>query len=98
MADDWVVISPDGSVIDKTTFLGLIKSGVLSHDQMEFAETTVRVYGDSAVVTSTATSKGKFGGQAFSERERSTDVFVKQEGKWRSVLTHLTRIAKRQEE
>jgi ketosteroid isomerase-like protein len=95
MADDWMVISPDGNVIDKATFLGLIKSGVLTHDQMEFAEVKVRVYGDTAVVTSRATSKGKFQGVAFSELERSTDVLMKQKGQWKSVLTHLTRIAKK---
>src|SRR5262245_13942810 len=98
MADDWTVISPDGNVIDKATFLGLIKSGVLTHDQMEFAEVKVRVYGDTAVVTSQATSKGKFRGEAFRELERSTDVLVKQKGQWKSVLTHLTRIAKKQGE
>ena len=95
MAEDWTVISPDGSAIDKATFLGLIKSGVLTHDQMEFAEVKVRVYGDTAVVTSRATSKGKFRGEAFNELERSTDVLVKQKGQWKSVLTHLTRIAKK---
>ena len=95
MAEDWTVISPDGSAIDKATFLGLIKSGVLTHDQMEFAEVKVRVYGDTAVVTSRATSKGKFRGEAFSELERSTDVLVKQKGQWKSVLTHLTRITKK---
>jgi len=93
MADDWIVISPDGNVIDKATFLGLIKSGMLTHEQMKFAEVNVRVYGDSAVVTSRATSKGRIRGEAFSELERSTDVFVREGGQWKSVLTHLTRIA-----
>jgi ketosteroid isomerase-like protein len=95
MADDWVVISPDGNVIDKATFLGLIKSGVLTHDRMEFDEVKVRVYGDTAVVTSRANSKGKFAGESFRELERSTDVLVMQMGQWKSVLTHLTRIAKK---
>lgn len=93
MADDWTVISPDGNVIDKATFLGLIKSGVLTHEQMEFGEVKVRVYGDTAVVTSRATSTGRFRGERFSEVELSTDVLVKQKGQWKSVVTHLTRIA-----
>src|SRR5262245_42207150 len=92
MADDWMVISPDGNVIDKATLLGLIKSGVLVHDQMEFAEMNVRVYDGSAVVTSPATSRGRIRGEAVGELERATDVFVKQAGQWKSVLTHLTRI------
>ena len=95
MADGWMIISPDGNVIDRPTFLGLIKSGVLSHDLMEFAEVKVRVYGDSAVVTSRATSKGRVRGEAFNELERSTDVLVKQKGEWKSVLTHLSLIAKK---
>jgi ketosteroid isomerase-like protein len=95
MADDWTIITPDGSVIDKATFLGIIKSGLLTHEQMEFAEMKVRVYRDTAVVTSRATSKGKFKGEAFSELERSSDVFVKQKGQWKCVLTQLTRIAKK---
>ena len=95
MADDWTVISPDGNVIDKPTFLGLIQSGMLTHEGMEFGEMGVRVYGDTAVVTSRATSRGRFLGEPFTELERSTDVFVKQEGEWKSVVTHLSRIVTR---
>ena len=52
----------------------------------------VRVYGESAVVTAITSTKGKFRGQEFSTRERATDVFVKREGRWQCVLTHLTRL------
>jgi ketosteroid isomerase-like protein len=95
MAEDWAIITPDGNVLDRSTFLGLIRSGDLSHEAMEFADMNVRVYGDTAVVTARALSKGKFKGHAFSESERSTDLFVKETGQWKCVLTQLTRIAKR---
>lgn len=95
VAQDWTIITPEGNVLDGATFLGLIKSGDLTHEMMHFADTSVRVYGDTAVVTAQATSKGKFKGHPFSESERSTDIFVKQGGQWKCVLTHLTRIAKR---
>lgn len=52
MADDWTIIGSDGSMSDKATFLGLVKSGTLSHDVMESEDLNVRVYGDTAVVTS----------------------------------------------
>jgi ketosteroid isomerase-like protein len=94
MAEDWTIITPEGNVLDRSTFLAIIKSGDLSHAVMEFADMEVRVYGSSAIVTARATSKGKFKGQQFSEVERSTDVFVKQGGNWKCVLTQLTRIAK----
>jgi ketosteroid isomerase-like protein len=95
MAEDWTIITPQGNELGRSAFLGLIKSGDLTHEAMDFADTNVRVYGDTAVVTARATSKGKFRGQPFTESEWSTDVFVKQGGQWRCVLTQLTRIAKR---
>ena len=94
MADDWTIIGPDGSVGDKPTFLGLVKSGALTHDVMESDDVSVRIYGDTAVVTARGVSGGKYQGQSFREVERSTCVFVRQEGPWRCVLTHLSRLTK----
>jgi ketosteroid isomerase-like protein len=34
-------------------------------------------------------------GQEFSTQERATDVFVKRDGRWQCVLTHLTRLPKK---
>ena len=92
MAEDWTIIGPDGSVSDKATFLGLVESGALTHDVMEAHDVVVRVYGDAAVVTARGVSGGSYRGQAFRVVERVSDVFVRQGGAWRCVLTHLTRI------
>ncbi len=94
MADDWTIIGSDGNLVGKAAFLGVIESGVLTHDVMESDEMSVRVYGDTAVVTARTTSKGRFKGEPFSELERASDVFVKQQGQWKCVLTQLSRIAK----
>jgi ketosteroid isomerase-like protein len=93
MADDWAIIGSDGSVGDKPTFLGLVRSGTLSHDVMESDDLRVRIYGDTAVVTARGVSGGRYQGQPFREFERSSSVFVRQEGQWRCVLTHLSRLA-----
>jgi ketosteroid isomerase-like protein len=93
MADDWTIIGSDGSVGDKATLLGLVKSGALTHDVMESEDFDIRVYGEAAVVTARGVSGGKYQGQPFREVERSSCVFVRQEGQWRCVLTHLSRIA-----
>jgi ketosteroid isomerase-like protein len=95
MADDWTIIGPDGSVGDKATFLGLVKSGALTHDVMESEDFHIRVYGDTAVVTARGVSGGKYQGQPFREVERSSCVFIRQEGQWRCVLTHLSRLAQK---
>ena len=91
IADDWIIIDPNGEIIDRTRFFEVIKSGALTHDTMESEDFRLRVYGDSAVVTAITSAKGKFMGQEFSTHERATDVFVKRDRRWQCVLTHLTR-------
>jgi ketosteroid isomerase-like protein len=95
LADDWVIVEPDGGMIDKARFLGVIRSGALSHESMESTDLRVRVYGYTALVTALTTSKGKFMGQDFSSCERATDIFVKQSGRWQCVFTQLTRFSKK---
>ena len=91
VTDDWIIIDPNGEIVDRTRFFEVIKSGVLTHDMMKSKDSRVRVYGDSAVVTAVTRTKGKFMGHDFSTQERATDVFVKRDGRWQCVLTHLTR-------
>ena len=94
VTDDWIIIDPDGGTVDRARFFEVIKSGALTHDLMESEDFRVRVYGDSAVVSAVTRSKGQFMGQEFSTQERATDVFVKRDGRWQCVLTHLTRFTK----
>jgi ketosteroid isomerase-like protein len=91
VADDWIIIDPNGEIVDRTRFFEVIKSGALTHDMMESEDFRVRIYGDSAVVTGVTRTKGKFMGQEFSTQERATDFFVKRDGRWQCVLTHLTK-------
>jgi ketosteroid isomerase-like protein len=95
MADDWTIVGPDGSVNDKARFLGLVKSGMLTHDTMTSEDMKVRVYGDTAIVMARSVSGGTWQGQSFRLLERVSDVFVKQEGRWVCVLTHLSRIGEK---
>ena len=94
VSDDWIIINADGGIIDRQRFLEVIKSGTLTHEMMESDDIRVRVYGDSAVVSAITRSKGKFMGQEFTTHERSTDVFVRRDGRWRCVLTQLTGLTK----
>jgi ketosteroid isomerase-like protein len=92
MADDWVIVGSDGRVGDKATFLALVRSGALSHDVMETHDLSVRVYGNTAVTLARGISGGKYQGEPFREVERVSCVFVRRDGRWRCVLTHLSRL------
>jgi ketosteroid isomerase-like protein len=92
MADDWVIVGSDGRVGDRATFLALVRSGALSHDVMESHDLDIRLYGDTAVVLARGVSGGTYQGHPFREIERVSCVFVRTGGRWRCVLTHLSRL------
>jgi hypothetical protein len=79
----------------QSTFLGVIRSGSLSHEVMDSRDVRVRIYGNSAAVTALTTTTGKFTGQAFNTEERATDLWVKKNGRWMCVLSQLTRFTKK---
>lgn len=60
----------------------------------ELTDLKVTVYGDAAIATSTYASKGKYKGKPFDSRGRSTDTWVKINGKWLLVATHYSHIKK----
>ena len=93
MAEDWTITGSDGNISDKASFLELVRSGRLTHHVMTSEDVKVRVYGDAAVVTARGVSGGKYQGRTFREVEQSSNLFVKQHGEWRCVLTHLSRLA-----
>ncbi|MCA1272874.1 nuclear transport factor 2 family protein [Streptomyces rubiginosohelvolus] len=90
MADEWVIVSESG-IADREEFLGYVRSGALTHSAMEaVAPPRVRVHGDTAVVTARITNTAHYGGQRFDADEWTTDVFVRRDGHWRCVLSHIT--------
>jgi|SRR6266571_4244654 len=95
LSDDWIIIDPDGSVIDKSRFLAVGESGALKHDAMDSEDIRVRTYADSATVTAITHSKTKYLGKEFTTHERATDVFIKRNGRWQCVLTHVTALTKK---
>lgn len=90
MADDWVIVGTDGGLNGKSGFLSLIASGELTHDVMDTQQMEVRVYAHTAVTVAVGLSGGRFRGEAFLLKERSSCVFVKQGDTWRCVHTHLS--------
>jgi ketosteroid isomerase-like protein len=93
MAEDWIIVGPDGSVDSKERFLALIASGELSHDVMTTRDMQVRVYGQTAVTVASGTSGGRFRGTPFLLTERASCVFVNDHGRWVCVLTHLSSLS-----
>ncbi len=95
LSDDWIIIDPDGGVVDKSRFLDVIKSGALKHEAMDSEDIRVRTYSNTATVTAVTHTRTKYLGKEFTTHERATDVFVKKDEGWQCVLTHLTTLTKK---
>jgi ketosteroid isomerase-like protein len=90
LADDFVVIESDGSVLNKDQFLTNTARGPDVNDYM-LQDVNVRIYGDVALVRATGMWTGKNGSAGIS---RYIDVYVKTGGKWKTVSAQITRSAK----
>jgi ketosteroid isomerase-like protein len=93
-ADDYVFVNASGEVLTKAQRLSNLKSGATSLDSIDEEENiTVRVYQNSAVVTSRVTLKGQYSGKQISGQYRSTLVWVKGPAGWQLVSNQLTALA-----
>jgi len=91
MADDWVIVSETG-VTKKDDFLAVVASGDLTHETFKGEITSVRQYGEAAVLTGRVRNNGHYQGRSFSSDEWTTDVFVKRNGRWLCVHSHITAV------
>lgn len=90
VTDDWVLVSNSG-VSPGREFLALVDSGQLTHSAMAaVGDTRVRIWGDTAVLTARVTNTAHYRGQRFDADEWTTDVFVRQNGRWRCAVSHYT--------
>ena len=67
--------------------------GRLRYAQLDYENTRVRLYGETAVVTGQARIKEQSDNERRSYLVRVTRVYVRQEGRWRLVASQTTRVA-----
>ena len=89
-SDDYVLIDANGNVSGKAEMLEGFKSGASKMESNQPSDMTVRVYGNTAVVTGTSKVKGKIRGRAINGTMRFTRVWVKKAGDWQTVSLQQT--------
>ncbi len=91
MVDDWVIVSERG-VTKKPDFLAVVASGGLTHETFKGEIISIRQYGEAAIVVGRVRNNGHYKGRPFSADEWTTDVFVKRNGTWLCVHSHITAV------
>lgn len=92
LADDYAAVHGDGTLSTKAEEVANLRSGALKYEALDPRESKIRVYGNTAVVSSVLSIKGTVHGKAYSGDVRTTRVWVKEKGNWKSVLLQVTRI------
>lgn len=99
LADDFILIDVmSGSEITKSSLLAVIGSGQLKFEAIEPADSLVRLYQTTAVITARTQMSGRFGETPFTVSSRYTHVYVEQQGHWRLVTAQGTQISPQPEQ
>lgn len=87
LADDFVVVTGTGRIYTKADLLGMARTNRVRyvHQEEEPQSQTVRVWGDTAVVTAELWGKGLDQGRAFDWHVWFSDTYVRTPSGWRYV-------------
>ena len=86
LADDFVLVTGSGETYTKADLLKAARSGRLHYEHQDDTEQTVRVWGDTAVITAKLWAKGTNDGKPFDDTVWFSDTYVRTPAGWRSVL------------
>ena len=92
LADDYLGINPNGTLETKADALAQRRSGTVKISSIEPENIKVRVYGDTAVVTSRVDVVGHDGDRDISGRYHYTRVYSRKSGDWKIVSFEASRI------
>ena len=86
LADDFVLVTGLGKTYSKADLLEEARSGRIVYEHQEDSSQTVRVWGDTAVVTALLRAKGTDDGKPFDYKVWFSDTYVRTPAGWRYVL------------
>jgi ketosteroid isomerase-like protein len=93
LADDYMAITPNGTLLSKDQTIARLKAGTLHFDRIEVTDRKVKFYGTTALVRCRAEVTGKTADGELSGSYRYTRVYVQDvTGGWRIVSFEANRI------
>jgi ketosteroid isomerase-like protein len=86
LADDFVLVTGKGTSFTKADLLREASSKRATYEHQEDSNQTVRIWGDTAVVTALLWAKGIRDGKPFEQRLWFSDTYVRTPTGWRYVF------------
>ena len=93
VAEDFMITFPDGSTQTKAQIMAMIKKPRRERAptrRFHTEESQSRRYGDTVILTGRVVIETNADGKTKKETSRYTDTYVKREGRWQVVASHLS--------
>ncbi len=84
-----------GEVTTRADDIADAKKGEVRYSEFRNHDTTIRLYGDAAIVLGITSLKGTAGAKAFEADFRFTDTYVRRADGWKIAASHATRLEKK---
>lgn len=94
LMDDYALSDRNGVIQNKAALMAALRDGKEKVLDLAPEELSIRVYGDTAIVTGHFTMVQRRNGRVDTFFSRQTDVFLKRNGKWLLAGSHATNVAK----
>ena len=94
LEDTFISVDHHGQIQTKSQYIADLKDTSFNPQQISNTETSVYLYGDTAIVTSAYRTQGTDNGKPFVHHGRFTDTWVNRNGKWVCVANQETLIGK----
>jgi len=88
LAPEFMELNTAGQIRTKRENIEGHKSGEVHWEKFDLDELSVRVYGETAVVSGRLTRKGTFAGRDLSGQSRYTRYYVRRQGRWQANFQH----------
>lgn len=92
LAPEFTLVNSQAVVQSREEVLAEIRNRDPVYTEFRNHSMTAHVFGDAAIVQGITTVKGKSGEHPFDVNVRFTDTLIRDRGKWRLVVSHVTAI------
>jgi ketosteroid isomerase-like protein len=86
LADDFALVTGSGKIYSKADLLAEARSGRVHYELQDDTDQTVRIWGDTAVITARLSEKGTDDGKPFDKMVWFSDTYVRSPSGWRYVF------------
>lgn len=91
-SDDLIVTMTNMQVLNKTTSIGILRSGRVRFQRYETSDLRIRVYDNAAVVTGRLQRTRNAQGKQMDDNWRFTKLYVRSAGRWQVVAWHASTV------